>query len=163
MSNPENHVSLDYLARLLRLGPRPARELAADGTFVRVARGKYDLFESVGRYADRTRATAAGRGGELGVFDLTQERAGLARAQKLATEFKLARDRGEYVLRETVDHDWTRAFTEIRQQMLSIPSKVAQRMTHLNREEIAKIDDAVREKLTDAYETLETMGLLTDV
>ncbi len=94
---------------------------------------------------------------------MSVERARLVKAQADAVEFRLARERGEYVEREAVRSDWIKGFVQIRQHVLAAESKIAQRLSHLDRKEVAQIGDILRETLTDASEAVEALGLETDI
>jgi phage terminase Nu1 subunit (DNA packaging protein) len=72
-------------------------------------------------YMGRLREQAAGRlGSELGGLDLVQERAALAREQRIGIELRNARERGEYA-----------SITLLAQVLASASQAVAERFDHL--------------------------------
>jgi phage terminase Nu1 subunit (DNA packaging protein) len=72
-------------------------------------------------YCHRLREQAAGRlGSEVGGYDLTHERAALAREQRIGIELRNARERGEYA-----------SITLLAQVLATASQAVAERFDHL--------------------------------
>ena len=94
-------------------------------------------------YCHRLREQAAGRmGSEVGGLDLAQERAALAREQRIGIELRNARDRGEY------------ASVQLLAQVLASASQaVAERFDHLPgdlRKKCPDLTDAQRDEVVAA-------------
>lgn len=83
-------MSARQLGEVLGLNERTVRELVDRGIVNRTGRGRYDLFGSVLAYVEHLRTVAAGRGGEAASYDLTRERARLAKEQADERELKNA-------------------------------------------------------------------------
>lgn len=116
---------------------------------VRVAKGKYDLWTSITNYLAHLRETAAGRGGEAGVLDLTAERARLAKEQADGHQLKNEVTRGQMVLADDVARVWADEERAIRAAMLSVPNRIQMEDTGFTRSDIAMIDRAIRDVLTE--------------
>jgi terminase small subunit / prophage DNA-packing protein len=140
-------VSTERLAKLLGISDRQVRELAKDGTLIRVSRGNYALESSIAAYCRRLRDAAAGRGGESVQTSLATERARLAREKADAEGMKNARSRGELVEAAQVEREWSDILRGVKAKLLSLPGRVQQRLPHIGRIEISEIDAEVRQTL----------------
>ena len=86
-------ISQSEFAQMIGVSEARVSQLVADGVIVR---GETVAQWLVG-YCERLRDQAAGRAGsEVGGLDLVQERAALARSQRMAQDLKNAVARGEY-------------------------------------------------------------------
>ncbi|WP_210878076.1 terminase small subunit [Roseovarius autotrophicus] len=137
------------LCTLLRISPAALTALVQRDLAVRLGRDNYDLTETVGRYTEHLRGIAAGRGGEAESLTLTGERARLARAQADAQELKNASLRGELVKAEDVAREWADILRGLRSQLLAIPSRLRADLGHLTAADVAQIDRALRDVLTE--------------
>lgn len=137
------------LASLLGVSERLIRDLATEGTIVRMGRGKYDLEASVRGYCARLRETASGRGGESATQNLTAERTRLAQEQADTAALKNAQLRGELVSAVEVERQWSDVLRTVRAGLLAVPSRILQRCPHLNAQDGVEIDLEVREALKE--------------
>jgi len=137
------------LCNLLRLTPAALTGLVKRDLAVKLGHDAYDLAETVGRYVEHLRGTAAGRGGEEQVLTLTGERARLARAQADAQELKNATLRGEMVPAAEVERTWSDALRGLRSQLLALPSRIRADLGHLTPADVDQIDRIMRDTLTD--------------
>lgn len=85
-------ISQAKFAELVGVSEARVSQLMASGA---IQRGE-TCGQWIKSYCERLRDQAAGRMGENGGLDLVQERAGLARSQRVAQELKNAVARGEY-------------------------------------------------------------------
>ncbi|WP_191569056.1 terminase small subunit [Paracoccus yeei] len=143
-------VSARQLGEILGLNERTVRDLVDRGVVTRTGRGRYDLFGSILAYVEHLRAVAAGRGGEAASYDLTRERARLAKEQADERELRNATLRGELVEVEAVKREWTDILRSIRSRVLSVPSRVRQSLPHLTGHDVERIDGELRRALEEA-------------
>jgi phage terminase Nu1 subunit (DNA packaging protein) len=125
-----------------------ARERAAEGAFVSVKPGFFDLKASIAKYVATLRLNARGRGGEEVTATGAAERARLAKAQadkvEIANKIKL----GDLVEASAVEVEWSGVLRTVRAGMLAMPSRVAARLPHLTVYDVSEIDAEVRAALT---------------
>lgn len=140
------------LCDLLRLTPGALTGLVKRDLAVKMGHDAYDLAETVGRYVEHLRGTAAGRGGAEQVLTLTSERARLARAQADAQEAKNAALRGDLVSAIEVEHVWSDVLRGLRSQLLALPSRIRADLGHLTPADVAQIDRIMRDTLTSLGE-----------
>lgn len=143
-------VSARQLGEVLGLNERTVRELVDRGIVTRTSRGRYDLFGSVLAYVEHLRSVAAGRGGEAASYDLTRERARLAKEQADERELRNATLRGELVEAEAVRREWSDVLRGVRSRILSVPSRVRQSLPHLTAHDVERIDGELRRALEEA-------------
>lgn len=140
---------------LLGITKQRVDQLAAEGTFQKAARGKYDIHVNIPRYLDRLREAAAGRQGESESgekIDPIFERAMKDRVDRQIKELKLAQARGEVVQMSDVMVAWGRVVTAAKAKMMSLSSRLPTMIHGLNGTDIAVIQDEVRgvlEQLVD--------------
>lgn len=142
-----NTVGAADLGKWLGVSSQSVAAFANDGRVVRISRGKYDLKASIQAYTSHLREVAAARGGEVGVLDLVQERARLAKEQADGHKMKNATLRRELLPRDEVEAEWTDIVRKLRSGMLAIPSRIRQRLS-LDAIATAEIDRQVRDVLT---------------
>jgi hypothetical protein len=136
-------ATIDETADHIFISSRRFHELLAQGVIDKQGRGEYELDVVREQYIEHLRSVAAGRGSADGAFDLTEERARLAKEQADAQEMKNAVARGELLPKLDVHVAVVEAFSRVRAKLLSLPSKVAPVIFGLG--SIAE----VREKVTD--------------
>ncbi|MCK1693098.1 terminase small subunit [Bradyrhizobium sp. 144] len=81
--------------------------------------------------------------------EASKQRARLAAAQADLNELKAARLRGDLVEAAAVEQEWSGILRTVRAGMLAVPSRVAARLPHLSRTDIAEIDAEIRAALTE--------------
>lgn len=140
-------VSTRALARLVGVAERTAREVATKGIFVRAGRG-FDLEKSVAGYCAHLRRAKTGKRGE-GVALASDERRRLARLQADALELKIARERGALVDAGETERVLASIAIKARDAVLRAPTRIAAQLPHLSRSDVATIDTALREALTE--------------
>ena len=130
MSKVENidslTVSSAVLADLLGVTDRRVRQLASEGIFTRVSKGRYNLPDSIKTYLNMLKMEKdivnSHTNGEL---DLEQERAIKVRVERHQAEIKLALMRGEIHKAEDVEQVMVDMLTSFRTRLLNIPPKLA--------------------------------------
>ena len=78
------------------------------------------------------------------------ERQLLLREQRLAKARQNAIEAGELVPAAKVEAEWTDLFRSVRDAMLAIPARAAQRVPHLSRIDLSEIDREIRHALAEA-------------
>lgn len=81
--------------------------------------------------------------------EASEQRGRLAAAQADLAELKAARMRGELVEAGAVEAEWSGILRTVRAAMLAVSSRVAARLPHLSRMDVAEIDAEIRAALTD--------------
>jgi terminase small subunit / prophage DNA-packing protein len=137
------------LARWLGVTDKTVRELANAGIAVRAKRGLYRLEESVRRYCEHIRRTAAQRGGEASLAKMRDQRIRIAKEQADALALKNGAMRGELLDAKAVEREWSETLRGVRAGMLAVPSRAGARLPHLTPHDIAEIDAEVRAVLTE--------------
>ncbi|MGR3464074.1 DNA packaging protein [Limimaricola sp.] len=145
----EINVSGRDLAAVLGISDRAVRELHERGLVVKEARGRYALLASVTAYTEHLRGVASGRGDEALVYDLTRERARLAKEQADERELRNASLRGDLVSAEDVKREWANVIRTVRSKILAVPSRVRQSLAHLTPHDVEAIDTELRRALED--------------
>lgn len=80
--------------------------------------------------------------------EASEQRGRLAAAQADLAEIKAAKMHGELVEAAAVEIEWSGVLRTIRAGMLSVPSRVAARLPHLSKHDVAEIDAEIRVVLT---------------
>jgi phage terminase Nu1 subunit (DNA packaging protein) len=142
-------VSGPVLARWFGVTDKTVRELAKTGIVVRSKRGLYRLEESVRRYCEHVRRTAAQRGGEASLEAMRAERVRLAKEQADALALKNAASRGKLLDADAVEREWSSVLRTVRAGMLAVPSRAGARLPHLTAHDIAEVDAEVHVALTE--------------
>jgi phage terminase Nu1 subunit (DNA packaging protein) len=81
--------------------------------------------------------------------EASKQRARLAAAQADLNELKAAKMRGELVEAAAVEAEWAGILRGVRAGMLALPSRVAARLPHLSKHDIAEVDAEVRAVLSE--------------
>ena len=143
------------IAKLFGISERRVQQLAQDKVIPKAVRGQYELVGSVRGFINYLQQRAFGKG--VAPQDTHLERARLLKAQADMAEIDLAERTGSLVTVDRVEADWMDMVSACRAKMLSIPTKTAYQIAHLeNPQEIEKflkriIDEALAEMAT--YET----------
>lgn len=146
----DTEIGAGELAKLLGVSRRMIPDLASRGIIKPVKRGRYPLAESVTGYCGYLRGVASGRGGEDQVYELTAERARLAKEQADAHEMKNAISRGELVEADHVRRVWADTLRKVRAAILASPSRLRQRLPHLTAHDVEALDGELRRALSEA-------------
>ncbi len=81
--------------------------------------------------------------------EASKQRARLAAAQADLNELKAARMRSELVEAAAVEMEWSGILRTVRAGMLAVPSRVAARLPHLSKHDVAEIDQEIRAALSE--------------
>lgn len=79
----------------------------------------------------------------------TVQRGRLAAAQARLAEIKAGKLAGDLVEAAAVEAEWTSMLRTVRSGMLAVPSRVAARLPHLSKHDVAEIDAEVRAVLAE--------------
>ena len=143
------------IAKLFGITERRVQQLAQEGVIPKPEKNQYELIGCVRSYIDYLQQRAFGKG--VTPQDTHLERARLLKAQADMAEIELAERTGALVTVERVEVDWLEMVTACRAKMLSIPTKTAYQIAHLeNPQEIEKfLKRTIYEALAEmaAYES----------
>ncbi|MCC8936879.1 hypothetical protein H8A99_10370 [Bradyrhizobium sp. Arg68] len=84
--------------------------------------------------------------------EASEQRGRLAAAQADLAELKAAKLRGDLVEAAAVELEWSGILRTVRAGMLAVPSRVAARLPHLSKHDVAEIDAEIRAVLSEAGE-----------
>jgi phage terminase Nu1 subunit (DNA packaging protein) len=145
---PEDHdtVSAGELAAWLGLTSNRVHALARDGVLPRAEKKRYALRPAIAAYCEHARSLAKGKNVDA---DLAAAKLTLAQANAEKAETANAKARGELIPAGDVEREWSSVLRGVRAAMLALPSRVAQRLGHLNPHDIAAIDREVRDALEE--------------
>jgi terminase small subunit / prophage DNA-packing protein len=130
-------VSLPTLAKTLGISVRHVNQLAVAGVVIKLDRGNYDLLASVENYIEKLRKPEAG----------VKERLTLAQAE--LAELKLQEARAELVPATQVELEWDSILRSLRSSIMGIPARVQSQLSHLTSHDVATLDRAIRDTLTE--------------
>src|SRR3954462_9572502 len=133
--------STGELAFLLDVTPRRVQQLVAEGVIPKADRGRFDLAAAVRAHCAHQQAAL---NGALGSMDEREARRRKLAAQAALAELELDRRRGASISQRFFHEFMTAAFARCRAKMLSIPTKMAPVVIHLDsvHEAQAKLTDA---------------------
>ncbi|WP_025036210.1 terminase small subunit [Bradyrhizobium sp. DOA9] len=89
--------------------------------------------------------------------EASKQRARLAAAQADLNELKAAKLRGELVEAAAVEMEWAGVLRTVRAGMLAVPARVAARLPHLSKRDVAEIDAEIRAALAEISDVKDTM------
>lgn len=143
-------VPASELARLLGISATAVRDAAQRGVIERGARG-FPMRESISKYCAHLRRLVS----ERSEGPAATARARLLEEQAEAARIKNAHRRGSLLDADDVLRDWQNICTGIRVMMLSVTTRVQQKVPGVSREVIDAFDDEIRrglEELADGAE-----------
>lgn len=148
-------VSAAVLGNIFGVTDRRIRQMAEEGIIVRVAKGRYNLVESVKNYilSLKLAVDSAGNDNPDGELNFEEEKALHERVKRHISEMKLQTMKGELHKAENVKRVMTDMLSAFKTRVLNIPAKVAP---------ILEDRDAgyIKERLT--AEVTETLNELKD-
>ncbi len=148
------------IAKLFGITERRVQQLAQEGIIPKPEKNQYELVGCVRGFINYLQQRAFGKG--VAPQDTHLERARLLKAQADMAEIELAERTGALVTVERVETDWLEMVTACRAKMLSIPTKTAYQIAHLeNPQEIEKfLKRTIYEALAEmaAYESDEDLS-----
>jgi len=145
-------VSQIQFADIVGLSKKHVVMLASQNVLVSKG-GKLLFRESLQGYLHHMRKSAQGRRGESG-FDLTDERAQLARTQREREQLLLARLRGDVMDRNEAAQGWGHICGVVKSSVLALPSKIRQAIPHVTAHDAQIIDRVCRDVLEMASEEI---------
>lgn len=129
------------------------RQLVKEGTFIRVSKGRYLLFESIQNYIKTLKVQkdiqTAKNNDEI---SYNEERAKHEQIKRMQAELKLALMKGELHKSEDVEAVMTDMLSRIRSRFLQMPTKIAPLLEGKEAGEIKKI---LSEEVKDILEELK--------
>jgi phage terminase Nu1 subunit (DNA packaging protein) len=81
--------------------------------------------------------------------EASKQRGRLAAAQARIAELKGRKLAGELVEASAVEAEWSNVLRMVRAGMLAVPSRVAARLPHLSKHDVAEIDQEIRTALVE--------------
>lgn len=158
MSKVENidslTVSAAVLADLLGVTDRRVRQLATEGIFTRVSKGRYNLPDSIKTYLNMLKMEKDIMNSQVtGELDLDQERAIKVRVERHQAEIKLALMRGEIHKASDVEQVMVDMLTSFRTRLLNIPPKLAPILSDKNDKGV--IQEILTNEITEVLHELK--------
>lgn len=148
------------VAGLLGLSERRIRQLAERGVLDRTPRGHYVLADAIAAYAGFLRQGADAAGGTPAGEDYATARARHESAKATMAEIELAKARGEVVPIEDVERAWSRAFAELRTNILNVPGRAFRQLVGETNEQ--RFKGALRAELSAALEATAQADMVDD-
>jgi terminase small subunit / prophage DNA-packing protein len=140
-------VPVKTLATLLDIGEDEVQRYAADGIMVKAGRNQYLLAPSVRNYVRHLREIAAGRQGkELNAVD---ENARLKIVMRKNYELKNAALEGAMMSTDEVVDAWSSIARTIKGMVLSIPSRIQEKLPHLPFDDVEAIRKVAHKALAE--------------
>lgn len=151
-------VSTRNMADLFGISERRVQQLTNEGAFVRVARGEYDLRQSIHAWTDYMVRDAIGDAashqiGEEELLDPALENALWTKRRRQKTETELAIIRGELHRSEDVKTIVGDMLASFRARLMSMPSKIAPLV--IGREDISEVEKFVKDAVYEALHELK--------
>jgi hypothetical protein len=141
-------VSASTLARRLGITQTSVSRLAGDGVLVRAERGRYQAWASVRGYLDHFRKASSGKSSPASIA-----RAKLLDVQARRTQFLYETERNEWVRVDAIGPVVVERFRLMRDGVLAAKDRIGGVLPHLNREDLAAIDDVLRETVHELRKT----------
>lgn len=147
-------VSAAVLGELLGVSDRRVRQLAEEGIFTRVSKGRYSLPESIKTYINMLKMEKdVASSIDPSKFDLDLERAIHERVKRKQAEIKLAVMKGECHTTSDVKQVLTDMLVAFRAKLLNLPSKLAP--TLVQKEDAGVIRDMINKEILEALGELK--------
>lgn len=138
---------------------RRVQQLAKLGVIPKAESGRYELAPAVQGYIRFLQERTIGNNGGSPV-DYHTEKARLTRAQADIAEIEAAKARGEVAPIEDVERAWSRAFAELRTNILNVPGRVVRQLLGETKEQ--RFKDTLRAELAAALEATAQADLVDD-
>ncbi|MHC1747447.1 MAG: hypothetical protein AB9856_03545 [Cellulosilyticaceae bacterium] len=147
-------VSASVLADLLGVTDRRVRQLAEEGIFIRVSKGRYNLPESIKTYINMLKMEQdIVNAGAADGLDLETERAIKTRVERKQAEIKLALMKGEVHKAAEVEQVMTDMLTSFRTRLLNVPAKLAPIL--VSRSEMGHIKNLITNEVIEVLNELK--------
>lgn len=120
-------VSAAVLGNIFGVTDRRIRQMAEEGIIVRVAKGRYNLVESVKNYilSLKLAVDSAGSDNPDGELNIEEEKALHERVKRHISELKLQTMKGELHKAEDVRRVMTDMLSSFKTRLMNVPAKVA--------------------------------------
>lgn len=145
--NPPTLISESDLAERWGVSTRQVRKLVQEGVLRKPDGKRFDFTEATRAYIARLIEQASRRAANDP--ELRDEKLRLAREQADQLELKNAAARGELVSASAVKAKWADVLRDVRAGMLAVPSRIAQRLSHLTPTDLDHIDREIRDALQE--------------
>lgn len=141
-------MSESEIAVFLGVTASTIRSLTRDGKIMKAGPGRWDVRRSVASYVEHLRGIASRTGRARDQGDpLRAEQERLTRAKAEREALRLARERGELVEASEVVREWTAVLRDVRNGLLAVAPRVAQRLPALTAAELAVVTEEIRNAL----------------
>lgn len=122
-------VSASVLGDIIGISDRRVRQIGEEGIFVRAAKGRYKLLESVKNYIINLKVESDNKNNIIdSELDYEEERALLTRVNRHLAELKLALAKGKAHKADDVKEVMSDMLTSFRSRLLNMPSKVSPKL-----------------------------------
>ncbi len=124
-------VSSKVLSEIIGVTERRVRQLGEEGIFVRAAKGRYKLAESIKNYILALKISSDSNNIPINddELNLEQEKAKKERVNRLIAELKLAKMKGEVHSSKDVENVMTDMLSSFKSRVMNLPSKVSPILT----------------------------------
>lgn len=146
-------VSSKVLSEIIGVTDRRVRQLGEEGIFVRAAKGRYKLADSVKNYILTLKLANDSENISVddGELDLEQEKAKKERVNRMIAELKFAKMKGDVHSSKDVEAVMTDMLSAFKSRLMNMPAKVSPILTERN---TGFIND---------YLTKEVLNILTEL
>lgn len=146
-------VSSETLANILNLSTRRIRQLADEGLFQKINRGKYKLVDNIQNYITyiKTNNEAKDQSSDS-ELDLDIEKALHERIKREQDELKLAAMKGDMHKSSDVKRVMNEMLSNFKSKLLALPAKVAPVL--VARDNIAEIQNLIQKEVHEALQEL---------
>lgn len=124
-------VSASVLGDIIGISDRRVRQIGEEGIFIRAAKGRYKLLESIKNYIINLKVEADNKKCVIdNELDYEEERALLTRVNRHLAELKLSLAKGEAHKASDVKAVMSDMLVSFRSRLLNIPSKVSPKLVN---------------------------------
>lgn len=124
-------VSASVLGDIIGISDRRVRQIGEEGIFIRAAKGRYKLLESIKNYIINLKVEADNKKCVIdNELDYEEERALLTRVNRHLAELKLSLAKGEAHKAGDVKAVMSDMLASFRSRLLNIPSKVSPKLVN---------------------------------
>lgn len=124
-------VSASVLGDIIGISDRRVRQIGEEGIFIRAAKGRYKLLESIKNYIINLKVEADNKKCVIdNELDYEEERALLTRVNRHLAELKLSLAKGEAHKAGDVKAVMSDMLVSFRSRLLNIPSKVSPKLVN---------------------------------
>ena len=136
-------VTIEKIAKLLKLSERRAYQLAKDGIIIKTEKGKYNLEKSIAGYIDYIKPSS-----KENITATEDAQAMLMKAKAKKAEIELGALERRYINADEVEKEWSEAMLIFRNKMLALPNKCAS-LVHVGQSP-AKVFEIINTEIRNA-------------